>query len=92
MKQWMRAQSETFRFTRATWGERSNFAPIAGGMYLAQILWTTTEALYQALKGVATNTSRSASPGRRRGAMQSGSGEASGCEATGRTSRSKRCA
>ncbi len=52
MKQWMRAQSETFRFTRAVWGERSNFGPIAGGMYLAELLWTTSEALYQAFKGV----------------------------------------
>ena len=52
MKQWIRAQCETFRFTQAQWGERSNFGPIAGGMHLAQLLWTTSEAVYQALKGV----------------------------------------
>ena len=33
-------------------GERSTFAPIAGGMYLAELLWPTSEALYRALKGV----------------------------------------
>ena len=52
MREWMRAQSETFRFTRALWGERSNFGPVRGGMYLAELVWTTSEALYQALKGL----------------------------------------
>ena len=52
MREWKRRQPETFRFTRALGGERSTFAPIAGGMYLAELLWATSEALYRALKGV----------------------------------------
>ena len=52
MREWKRTQPETFRFTRAPGGERSNFAPIAGGMYLAELLWTTSESLYRALEGV----------------------------------------
>ena len=55
MKQWNVNESEAFKFTRGQWGERSNFAPIKNGMWLANARWTTSEALYQALKGERPN-------------------------------------
>ena len=52
IKQWRRSEAETFRFTRAQWGECSNFGSISGGMRPADLARITSETLCQTLKGL----------------------------------------
>ena len=65
-----------FRFTRAAWGEFSNFAPLAAPIAAGPWTFTTSEALYQAAKFGAAPRCNAASPAPPRRARRPPSGAA----------------